>query len=358
MISVLFLIVIARRSKAWNNLPKRVLIGAILSNGAYFLSAIAGVDYKHHYMVDPDSTTCQVLGYLLHYTGTLSVVFYICWIWTLVVHSMLLSHFFPKCEMKLKNMTVRKRQFSEAMMYILLILCPGVLNTWEPFVPQFNLSPYGAYGPWCWFQQPLPNNCSNHSEWYNHSAFFLVAMPYAIITLLSSIMLVLVVLYWCRFYHTTTIEISSSIAKIIRTILLYLVIIMIATLAFSITVVLYIKAKCKAEKQLKSSWISDAIFNMVVTMIYIYAVSFFQHFPLLSCTNRFIQYIKDKRNSNQLQEQNIHLALQGTSNKSPSAAQSQVPNSTTFCTARESSFRSDSDEKQPLLKPWPPNTNV
>ena len=348
VITVLLIILFTRRSKSWDNLPKRVLIAAILSNGAYFLSAIAGVDYTHSYLSDPDNKMCQVLGYLLHYTGTLSVVFYICWIWTLVVHTMLpvMSHVLPKCEMRLKNMTIRKQQLAEALMYILLILCPCVLNTWEPFVPQFNLSPNGAYGPWCWFKQSLPTNCSNHSEWYNHNALFLVAMPYAIITLLSSLTLVLVVAYWCRFYHTTAIEISSSIAKIIRTILLYLVVSMIATLVFSITVVLNVKAKWQAEKQSMASWINDAILNILVTMIFICAVSFFQHFSLLSCTNNFIKYIKDKIKFHQ--EHNTDLALHETSNKSTSTAQSQVLDNTTFYTARESTL---SDEKHPLLKP-------
>ena len=163
-LAVLVIILLARRSKAWENLPKRVFLGVTLSTGAYFLSALVGVDYTHQYLS---------LGYLLHYTGTLMVVFYSAWVMVHLFYTTLpvlytvlprykLTH---RLKVNLKKTNLRMKRMGEVLLFIFLFACPAFLNTWEPFISQVIL--YGSYGPWCWFKQPLPTNCSNHIDWYN-----------------------------------------------------------------------------------------------------------------------------------------------------------------------------------------------
>ena len=172
-LAVLVIILLARRSKAWENLPKRVFLGVTLSTGAYFLSALVGVDYTHQYLRGRYRAVCQGLGYLLHYTGTLMVVFYSAWVMVHLFYTTLpvlyavlprykLTH---RLKVNLKKTNLRMKRMGEVLLFIFLFACPAFLNTWEPFISQVIL--YGSYGPWCWFKQPLPTNCSNHTEWYN-----------------------------------------------------------------------------------------------------------------------------------------------------------------------------------------------
>ena len=233
-LAVLVIILLARRSKAWENLPKRVFLGVTLSTGAYFLVALVGVDYTHQYLRGRYRAVCQGLGYLLNYTGTLVVVFYSAWVLVLLFHTTLpvLCNVLPHCdrliESKLKKTGLKIKRMGEVLLFLFLIACPAFLNTWEPFMSQ--VTSYGSYGPWCWFEQPLPTNCSNHTEWYNEDALYLVAIPYTGALFVCSPFLLCVTIAWCGLYikfHSSLV--GNRVAKVIPIIILLLIVASLTT---------------------------------------------------------------------------------------------------------------------------------
>ena len=152
-LAVLMGILLARRSKAWENLPKRVFLGVTLSTGAYFLSALVGVDYTHQYLRGRHRAVCQGLGYLLNYTAALLATFYSAWVMAHLFHMTLpaLYAVLPQYKLSyrlkanLKKINLRKKRVAEVALFIVLLACPAFLDTWEPFMlPRTALTAHGA----------------------------------------------------------------------------------------------------------------------------------------------------------------------------------------------------------------------
>ena len=171
-IAVLVIILLATRKKAWENLSKRVYIAIIFYNMLYSAVAIAAVNYSRP--PSHESAWCRAMGFLLHYTGTLAVVHYgalafaITFQVTLPVYQIVMK--------KSGAIIPWKAKLWEVTLFLVLFLCP-LLITWEPFLPQ--LSPYGNYGPLCWFSLELTDNCSTNMS----DETFLQAVPYAVLCL-------------------------------------------------------------------------------------------------------------------------------------------------------------------------------
>ena len=73
-IAVFVIIILATRRKAWEKLSKRIYIAIIFYNMLYSAVAIAAVNYSRP--PSQESAWCRVMGFLLHYTGTLALVHY------------------------------------------------------------------------------------------------------------------------------------------------------------------------------------------------------------------------------------------------------------------------------------------
>ena len=357
-LAVLVIILLARRSKAWENLPKRVLLGVTLSTGAYFLSALVGVDYTHQYLRGRHRAVCQGLGYLLNYTGTLVVVFYSAWVLVHLFHTTLpvLCTVLPHCdrliESKLKKTGLKIKRMGEVLLFIFLFTCPAFLNTWEPFMSQ--VTSYGSYGPWCWFEQPLPTNCSNHTDWYNEDALYLVAIPYTGALFLCLPFILCITIAWCGLYikfHSSLV--GNRIAKVIPIIILLLIVASLTTVVLLTTAVQIINSKRTHQRQSMSLWITDAAENITITTTVLIIVAFFQHFPVFSCGHKFISIFKNGRNSNKPTKANI----EGDPSYPKTVRSDQNAGSTTYYTAWDT-FSCDTDQERETILHRPEDKRI
>ena len=68
-LGVLGIVLLTSKTKAWENLTKRIYLTNILYTLLYCIVAIAAVNYSHP--PSQESAWCEAMGFLLHYTGTL-----------------------------------------------------------------------------------------------------------------------------------------------------------------------------------------------------------------------------------------------------------------------------------------------
>ena len=307
-LAVLMAILLAHRSKAWENLPKRVFLGVTLSTGAYFLSALVGVDYTHQYLRGRHRAVCQGLGYLLNYTGALVVVFYSAWVFVLLFHTTLpvLCTVLPHCdrliESKLKKTGLKIKRMGEVLLFLFLFACPAFLNTWEPFMSQ-------------------------------------VTSPF----------LLCITIAWCGLYikfHSSLV--GNRIAKVIPIIILLLIVASLTTVVLLTSALLIINSKRTHQHQSMSLWITDAAENITITTIFLIIVAFFQHFPVFSCGHKFISIFKNGRNSNKLTKANI----EGDPSYPKTVRSYQNAGSTTYYTAWDTfSYNTDQERETILHRP-------
>ena len=323
-LAVLVIILLARRSKAWENLPKRVFLGVTLSTGAYFLSALVGVDYTHQYLRGRHRAVCQGFGYLVHYTGTLVAIFYSAWV---------MAHLFHM-------INIRMKRVAEIAVFIFLLACPAFLNTWEPFLLQ--VTSYGSYGPWCWFEQPLPTNCSNHTDWYNEDALYLVAIPYTGAIFTCFLFMVCMMFLWCGFcFKFRYSEIASDITKVTLTLILLLFVTFLGTAFFVVSIVVVVNSKLTHEHQSRSQWITDAVENIIVAAALLVVAAFFEHFSVLLCAHWCTKMVKRKRKPNMKQ---VHFHFHPTT-----VRYDQNASSSTYYTAGETFADNADQERMPIL---------
>jgi len=167
-IAVLGIVLLATKKRAWENLPKRIYLAIILYTLVYCTSVTAAVNY---FGLD-ESDWCVAAGFLLTYSGTLVIVHYGALGLTLVFQ--VTVPVYQAVRKKHENIySPRKAKLWEAMLFLLLFLCP-LLNSWEPFLPQ--LPSYGNNGPSCWFSLNLTNNCTTN----NSDGLFLRTIPLAV----------------------------------------------------------------------------------------------------------------------------------------------------------------------------------
>ena len=269
-IAVLVIILLATRKKAWENLSKRVYIAIIFYNMLYSAVAIAAVNYSRP--PSHESAWCRAMGFLLHYTGTLAVVHYgalafaITFQVTLPVYQIVIN--------KSGAILPWKAKLWEVILFLVLFLCP-LLITWEPFLPQ--LSPYGNYGPLCWFSLELTDNCSTNMS----DETFLQAVPYAVLCLayLVTIIISLMTLsgLYCKFRTTT---VGSRIIRVIPTVVFLTVIALVMTACFT---VLAVPSISHGEIQSFSAWLVNVSVTLGPASGVLVAVGVYVHFPAHLC---------------------------------------------------------------------------
>ena len=269
-IAVLVIILLATKKKAWENLSKRVYIAIIFYNMLYSAVAIAAVNYSRP--PSHESAWCRAMGFLLHYTGTLAVVHYgalafaITFQVTLPVYQIVMK--------KSGAIIPWKAKLWEVILFLVLFLCP-LLITWEPFLPQ--LSPYGNYGPLCWFSLELTDNCSTNMS----DETFLQAVPYAVLCLayLVTIIISLMTLsaLYCKFRTTT---VGSRIIRVIPTVVFLTVIALVMTACFT---VLAVPSISHGEIQSFSAWLVNVSVTLGPASGVLVAVGVYVHFPAHLC---------------------------------------------------------------------------
>ena len=269
-IAVLVIILLATRRKAWENLSKRVYIAIIFYNMLYSAVAIAAVNYSHP--PSHESAWCRAMGFLLHYTGTLAVVHYGALAFattfqvTLPVYQIVMK--------KSGTIIPWKAKLWEVILFLVLFFCP-LLITWEPFLPQ--LSPYGNYGPLCWFSLELTDNCSTNMS----DETFLQAVPYAVLCLayLVTIIISLMTLsgLYCKFRTTT---VGSRIIRVIPTVVFLTVIALVMTACFT---VLAVPSISHGEIQSFSTWLVNVSVTLGPASGVLVAVGVYVHFPAHLC---------------------------------------------------------------------------
>ena len=354
-LAVLMAILLARRSKAWENLPKRVFLGVTLSTGAYVLSTLVGVDYTHQYLKGRHRAVCLGLGYLLNYTATLLVVFYSAWVLVHIFHMTLpaLYAVLPQYKLtyrlkaNLKKINLWKKRVAEVILFVVLLACPAFLNTWEPFMSQ--VTSYGSYGPWCWFKQPLPTNCTNHTEWYNEDVLYLVTIPYTGAFFTCFLFMVCMMFLWCGFrFKFRYSAIASDITKVTLTLILLLFVTFLGTAFLVVSIVVIVKSKLTHERQSKSHWITDAVMNLIVAAALLVIAAFFEHFRVLLCAHWCTKTDKRRRKPNMKQVQFNHEEREPEPSHPTTVRYDQNASSSAYYTAGET-FADNADRERMAL---------
>ena len=319
-IAVLVIILLATRKKAWENLSKRVYIAIIFYNMLYSAVAIAAVNYSRP--PSHESAWCRAMGFLLHYTGTLAVVHYgalafaITFQVTLPVYQIVMK--------KSGAVIPWKAKLWEVILFLVLFLCP-LLITWEPFLPQ--LSPYGNYGPLCWFSLELTDNCSTNMS----DETFLQAVPYAVLCLayLVTTIISLITLsgLYCKFRTTT---VGSRIIRVIPTVVLLTVIALVMTACFT---VLAVPSISHGEIQSFSAWLVNVSVTLGPASGVLVAVGVYVHFPAHLC--RRSSHLGTKQLQSRISERQTIRASEIDHYNVPSYTVSKIAHETV--TATESS---------------------
>jgi len=149
-LAVLGIVLFTTRKKAWENLPKRIYLTNVLYTLLYSVVAIAAVNYSHP--PSQESTWCEAMGFLLHYTGTLVIVHYSALALTVLFQVIVPVYQATRKKHDNIHSSGNAKRWWEVILFLILFFCP-LLNTWEPFLPQ--LPSYGNYGPLCWFRLEL-----------------------------------------------------------------------------------------------------------------------------------------------------------------------------------------------------------
>ena len=167
----------------------------------------------------------------------------------------------------------RKAKLGEALLFLILFLSP-LLNTWEPFLPQF--APYGNYGPLCWFRLELTDNCTaNTTHKSDINALYLTNIPFAVMGFIGSVLttttLVTLCGMYCKFRMRTT---GTRISRVIPPMAIMIFIVYVMAVYFTIISVTY---KNFDKNNSFSAWLlSVAIGSLVILGVYV-------HFPMKLC---------------------------------------------------------------------------
>ena len=280
-IAALVIILLTTKRKAWENLTKRIYLANVLYTLLYSIVAIAAVNYSRP--PSQESTWCEALGFILHYSGTLVVVHYLALVLTVAFQVILSvcqavrkrSDSFRKANLKLK----------EVCLYLVLFLCP-LLNSWEPFLPQ--LPSYGNYGPLCWFRLELTDNCTYNTL----NGRFLQAIPFAVVcfgySVLTFTMLLILCGMYCKFRTTT---IGGRIVRVIPTVIILIILPIVVMVKFIVSAV-----RTNASGSF-SAWLSNVTVTSAVTIGTLMAAGIYVHFPMHLCEqHRRASYLSTGQN--------------------------------------------------------------
>ena len=349
-LTVLIVLLVALRKKAWENLPKRVFLGCIIFTAAYAVAALAGIDYTHKLLKRPDDNRlfCEALGLILHYTGTLVATFYVAWPLallfqvTLPVFSRVCHQFSTASRLFCNRQKVRVA--AEVVLFLTVVISPALLITWEPFLTQ--LPPYGSNGPWCGYRQYIPQNCTDNADLYNNDSLYLSAIPYAIVGVLCWILVLSVALVlcglWCKFKK---LPIGKHIVRSIPTIAMLLIPASVVALWLLVVLALTLVIKHRHEKQSELSWLMHATVNTTANTSILLIVATVYHFP-------FQKHFKACRRSEEHRTINVCINPDSEATNPPSVWNHRnVPSVTTYSPPDEmSDCRTYSgSEKQVLI---------
>ena len=288
-IVVLVIVLLTTKRKAWENLTKRIYLATVLYTLLYSIMGIAAVNYSHP--PSQESTWCEAMGFILHYSGTLVVVHYCALAITKMFQATL-----PVYQAARKRAdSFRKANFKwvEVFLYLILLLCP-LLNSWEPFLLQ--LPSYGNYGPLCWFRLELTKNCTCNTV----DQRFLQAIPFAVacfgyFVLTFTVLLTLCGMY-CKFRMTA---IGGRIIRVIPTVVV-LVILPIVMMVW------FIRSAVHSNNFGSfSAWLRSAVVVRAASLVMLIAVGMYIHFPTHLCEQcRISPYLS--KGENELQTFSQH----------------------------------------------------
>ena len=276
-LTVLGIIVLTTRRKAWENISKRLYFATIFYVLFYSIMAIAAVNYSHP--PSQQSRWCEALAYLLHYSGTLVVVQYLA-----CVIAVMLQVTVPVYQAVRKGndrmcISPRKAKLGEALLFLILFHSP-LLNTWEPFLPQF--APYGSYGPLCEFRLELTDNCtanSTHNSAIN--ALYLQHIPFAVMGFVGSVLTFMTLVTLCGMYCKFRMRtIGTRISRVIPLMAIMIFIVFVMAVYFTVLSVAY---KRSHNINSFSAWLRDMTVTLAVAIGSLVIIGVYVHFPMKLC---------------------------------------------------------------------------
>ena len=217
-LAVLGIVLLTTKKKSWENLTKRIYLAIVLYTFLYCIVAIAAVNYSHP--PSQESTWCEAMGFLLHYTGTLVIVQYCALAFTVVFQVTLPVYQAIRKKHDDIHSSGKAKLWWEVLLFLILFLCP-ILNNWEPFLPQ--LPSYGNYGPLCWFRLQLTDNCTTSTS----SVLFLHTIPFAVVCFGYSVLTFTISLVLCRMY--CKFHMKTIVSRIIRVLVIPIIAIVTVT---------------------------------------------------------------------------------------------------------------------------------
>jgi len=268
-LGVLGIVLLTSKTKAWENLTKRIYLTNILYTLLYCIAAIAAVNSSRP--PSQESAWCEAMGFLLHYTGTLVVIHYCA-----LAFAVMLQVTVPICEAvkkKTDSISPKKAKCLEVFLYLTLFLCP-ILNTWEPFLTQ--LPSYGNYGPLCWFRLNLTDNCTANTL----DVRFLQAVPFAVVSLTYCVTFTISLITLCGLYykfHKLTGNIRTDLRVNIPKVVGITVITFVMTAWFIVSA---LPSKSLSDIHSFSTWLENVTVILAVTTGILVAVAGFMHFTI------------------------------------------------------------------------------
>ena len=269
-LGVFGIVLLTSKTKAWDNLTKRIYLMNILYTLLYSAVAIAAVNYSHP--PSQESAWCEALGFLLHYAGTLVVVQYCALAFAIMFQ--VVVPVYKLVRNRRDNIGPRKARLGELLLYLILFLCP-LLNTWEPFLPQ--LPSYGNNGPKCWFRLEFTNNCTANTL----DIRFLQAVPFAVVSLAYCVTFMITLVTFCCLYykfrkHTT----GKILSRVIPKVFLLTVITFLMTGWFTLS---SFPSKSHSDIRSFSTWLENVTVTLAATIGVLVAVGVYIYFPTRLC---------------------------------------------------------------------------
>ena len=286
-IALLVIILLTTKRKAWENLTKRIYLANVLCTLLYSIVAIAAVNYSHP--PSQESTWCEAMGFILHYSGTLVIVHYSALSLSVTFKvTLLVCQVVRKISDTFRNTNLlksRKLKLGELFLFLILFLCP-LLNSWEPFLPQ--LPSYGNYGPLCWFRLELTDNCTYNT----YNGRFLQAIPLAVVCFGCSLLTFTISLILCGIYirfHTTTIR--GHIIRVIPTVVILIILPLVAMVKFIVSAV-----RTNGSDSF-SAWLSNVTGTSALTIGLLMAAGIYVYCPTHLCEqHRRASYLSTGQN--------------------------------------------------------------
>ena len=271
-LAVFGIVLLTTKKRAWESWPKRIYLATVLYTLLYSIMAIATVNYSHP--PSQESTWCEAMGFLLHYTGTLVIVHYSALALTVLFQVIVPVYQATRKKPDNIHSSRNAKRWWEVILFLILFFCP-LLNTWEPFLPQ--LPSYGNYGPLCWFRLELTDNCTTNKS----DELFLVNIPFAVVCFGYCVLTFTISLALCRMHcKFRTKTIGNQIITVIPTVVVVTVLQFIVMLWFILSA---IPSKSPSQVGSFSEWLRNVTVTTAINIGTLVAVGVYIHFPIYLC---------------------------------------------------------------------------